>query len=250
MPCPLTQPLIVSHIQYRILCLTLSSNINHPSHTFSSSSHSPIETGHTAVGSTPDPLKTRQEDIRLLRPAAKTLSALEICFTRNGYNLAFRECGGLAPVTAIVESFGANADLMPPSVVVTACDPGAIKLRTTVKNVLENASSLLCSVVDNARRGAVLNNTETGVHVLHQQCFARLCTAIFSSSYCDHHVLWMKFLNLIRAAITAEPPFLAQFLQSTYIGALTKALKKNLDDPLLKSTNDGLILPMLKLAAR
>ena len=178
------------------------------------------------------------------------MSALEVCFTRNGYNLAFRECGGLVPVTAIVESFGANADLMPPSMVVTACDPGVIKLRTTVKNVLENASSLLCCVVDNARRGVVMNNTETGVHVLHQQCFARLCTAIFSSSYSDHHILWVKCLHLIRSAITAEPPFLAQFLQSTYIGALTKALKKNLDDPLLKSTNDGLILPLLKLAAR
>jgi hypothetical protein len=192
---------------------------------------------NAAVGSTPPAHTVLHEDTRLLRPAAKTLSALEQCFHRPGYAVAFRECEGVVPVSSLIDSFGANADLVP------------TMLRQSVKHVLLNATSLLCEAIDSTRRGTTLSNTETGVQVLTQQSFGRLCTAVFSSPYGDHGALWVNLLNLIRVAINTDPPFLAQFLQSSYVPSLSKALKKSLDDALLKSTNDHLVMPVVRLAS-
>lgn len=186
-----------------------------------------------------DSTKTTQRKIHeeewLIRPLVTALNCLEICISKIGYLAAFRECEGLGPITDIIEIFGNNVQLLPNLV------------GSSTKSVLDSAFALLCDVASNTRRTAS-GPTESGIQVLYQQYFSKLCCHVFRTPFKDLKSTWSHLLILIRLAIEAEPAFLAQFLRSAYAVVLTEVLKKNARSSLLKNNAEILLMPIARLA--
>ena len=176
------------------------------------------------------------EDQWLIKPLIAALSCLDLCVKQVGYQVAFRESEGLGPITDIIEIFGTNTHLLPNLI------------RGSVKNVIDSALSLLCTISSNTRRNTA-GPTESGIQVLYQQYFSKLCCKVFRCSFKDLKFMWTHLLNLIHLAIDAEPAFLAQFLHSTYAGVLTEVLKKSSRTILLPSNCEVLLMPLTWLAS-
>ena len=197
---------------------------------------SPLRT----VLTTPEKKKTEyqkmKEDQWLIKPLIAALSCLDLCVKQAGYQVAFRESEGLGPVTDIIEIFGTNSHLLPNLI------------RGSVKCVIDSALSLLCTISSNTRRNTT-GPTESGIQVLYQQYFSKLCCKVFRCSFKELKFMWTHLLNLIHLAIDAEPAFLAQFLHSTYAGVLTEVLKKSSRTVLLPSNCEVLLMPLTWLAS-
>lgn len=181
------------------------------------------------------PQRLTRESEWLLRPLVTALNCLDICISKVGYLGVFRECEGLGPVTGIIEVFGNNAHLLPGMV-------GKIS-----KSVLDSAFGLLCNVASNTRRTAS-GPAESGIQVLYQQYFSKLCCQVFRAPFKGLQTTWWHLLVLIRLAIDAEPAFLAQFLRSSYAAVLTEVLKRSARGVLLQSNCEVLIIPLVCLA--
>ena len=186
-----------------------------------------------------DSTKTTQRKIHeeewLIRPLVTALNCLEICISKIGYLAAFRECEGLGPVTDIIEIFGNNVQLLP------------YLVGSSTKSVLDSAFALLCDVASNTRRTAS-GPTESGIQVLYQQYFSKLCCHVFRTPFKDLKNTWSHLLVLIRLAIDAEPAFLAQFLRSAYAIVLSDVLKKGVRSSILKNNAEILLMPFARLA--
>ena len=192
----------------------------------------------TALG-TLNALKSAERKVKesewLIRPLVTALNCLEVCISKIGYLVAFRECEGLGPVTDIIETFGNHAQLLPNLI------------GNPMKSVLDSAFALLCNIASNTRRTAS-GPAESGIQVLYQQYFSKLCCQVFRSSFRDLKPTWAHLLILIRLAIDAEPAFLAQFLRSSYASVLSEVLKKSARSVLLQSNCEVLIMPLTRLA--
>ena len=114
--------------------------------------------------------------------------------------------------------------------------------------MIDSALSLLCTISSNTRRNTT-GPTESGIQVLYQQYFSKLCCKVFRCSFKELKFMWTHLLNLIHLAIDAEPAFLAQFLHSTYAGVLTEVLKKSSRTVLLPSNCEVLLMPLTWLAS-
>ena len=176
------------------------------------------------------------EDQWLIKPLIAALCCLDLCVKQVGYQVAFRESEGLGPITDIIEIFGTNTHLLPNLI------------RGSVKSVIDSALSLLCTISSNTRRNTA-GPTESGIQVLYQQYFSKLCCKVFRCSFKELKFMWTHLLNLIHLAIDAEPAFLAQFLHSTYAGVLTEVLKKSSRTILLPSNCEVLLMPLTWLAS-
>ena len=177
-----------------------------------------------------------KEDRWLIRPLLSALSCLEICVAKVGYQVAFRESEGLGPITDIIEIFGINAQIL------------SNLVHTSMIHVLDTSFSLLCTMLSNTRRNAA-GPAESGIQVLYQQYFSKLCCQVFKSPFKDLKVTWTHLLSLIRFAIDVEPAFLAQFLRSTYASVLSDVLKKSSRAILLPSNCEVLLMPLTRLAS-
>jgi hypothetical protein len=196
---------------------------------------SPLRTALSTLNALKSTSRKVKESEWLIRPLVTALNCLEICISKIGYLVAFRECEGLGPITDLIEIFGNHAQLLPNLI------------GNPMKSVLDSAFALLCNIASNTRRTAS-GPAESGIQVLYQQYFSKLCCQVFRSSFKDLKPTWAHLLTLIRLAIDAEPAFLAQFLRSSYAAVLAEVLKKSARSVLLQSNCEVLIMPLTRLA--
>ena len=181
-------------------------------------------------------LHKMREDQWLILPLIASINCLEICVKQVGYQVAFRESEGLGPLTDIIEMFGINSHLFPNLV------------RNSVKCVLDSSLSLLCTISSNVRRNTT-GSVESGVQVLYQQYFSKLCCKIFLCSFKEMKLTWIHLLKLISLAIDVEPAFLAIFLHSSYANILSDILKKLSRIVLLPYNSEIILMPLTWLAS-
>jgi hypothetical protein len=154
---------------------------------------------------------------------------------------AFRECDILAVVADILSAF---------AVVPLGFVAGPLKV------LLERALGLLCTSISSSRRGLV-SPMDSGVSCLYQQYFVTIATQVFQSRFTDNPMLWFCLVELIAAAINAEPAFLSVYLSTEYSKDFLKAIKVDAtvkskepavdESPYRCSAGYILFLPLLKL---
>jgi hypothetical protein len=173
--------------------------------------------------------------VYLIKPLTTALNCLEITVCKSGYQVAFRECEGFGPINSIIEAYGSYDHLF-------------LIFRSSVKVILDAALGLLSNITANIRRRTVgTGANESGLQIVNQQYFSKLCLQVFGSPFQGYKRTWVHILTLIRLAIDAEPTFLAQFLRSSYASSL--ALQINTPSSKSQGFNcDAIIMPLARLA--
>jgi hypothetical protein len=172
--------------------------------------------------------------VYLIKPLTTALNCLELTVCKSGYQVAFRECEGFGPVNSVIEAFGPY-------------DHRFTTFRSSMKGILNAALGLLSNVTANIRRRTVgTGANESGLQIVNQPYFSKLCVQVFDNSFQVNKRTWVHLLTLIRLAIDAEPTFLAQFLRSSYASSLS--LQINTPSSKSQGFNCDAIMPLSRLA--
>lgn len=178
---------------------------------------------------------SRREEETLLT-FCRALTSLELCANFG----SFRECDVLRIVGGILAVF-------------TTLHVSS--MHDVCKLFLERTLGLLMVSINCGRRNTSMP-MDSGVNCLYQQYFTALASQVFSSPFPSTHMLWFSLLELICAAINAEPAFLSNFLHSDYSQVLLAAVKADRSEAvpaeedlsLYRSANGYVaFLPLLKL---
>eukprot|EP00605_Chrysophyceae_sp_TOSAG23-4_P003045 GSChrysophyteH1.ASY1.ANO1.3350.1 assembled CDS len=176
-------------------------------------------------------------DTQIVCTVNKGFVCLSMCI-QYGYGQVLRECDGLSLLTAFIELY---ADRWSESLSF---------LEKNLKNTLDSVLDITSDVIDLSRRNA-FGETDNGVQLIHQPCFAVICGKIFSVPFYDNEYLWIDLLTLLKEAIVSEPTFLGVVLRSEYIGSFSVMLKRlSSDDGFLSSPSkiSALLIPLAKLS--
>eukprot|EP01038_Epipyxis_sp_PR26KG_P005357 gene5357-7431_t len=172
---------------------------------------------------------------------SKALYCLDVCLSKSGYLSVFRESDGFSPISKIIEIFANDG-----------CNSRNIyTLNYVSRCVLKNAISVLYLAIVKSRQTIILqgNNTDTGLNVVYQPYFNKLCYQMFQSSYEKNDDIWVELISMVKDVIDLDPPYLSHFLSSTFADQL-KLVLSHLFPDVFSGTYcdlDILLLPLLKL---
>ncbi len=204
---------------------TFTGYLNHlfSNSTSSASSHSSITTETTKTKGTG--IMLSWDDQQAMWAVGKSLSCLDLTLSQPGSLEAVAESHSLSIISSIIEAFATNSVLSHSRVDLSAL------------SVLQKSINLLSRLIGEDRRGSTLNS-ESGLQVLGQPFFSKLCEEAFQHPSNRMNFIWYQLFGLFRAAIRTEPAFLGQFLKTSYANMLKTLFNASLIDSLIDEDSE------------